>query len=160
MAHFGAALALGVVLLLLGTYLVVGPMTSDQDFNMLPGQASSYALPGWYYFPVGTEVALSWSGMSPTAYVEVETCTSISSGVCANPGPVIENQSGSTGTLSFIAVGGALYGIVASSQGIVTTSTVFSSAYGFIVFLLFTLGIISVAIAFMNYSRRDRYSPI
>ena len=161
MAGFGAAVAVGVVLLLLGVYLVMGPYSSDRAFNMQPGQAFAYSLPSWYVFPLGTSIVVAWSGMSASGNVSVVTCQSISSGVCVGMGPVLEYGAGSSGSLTFVASGDQVYGVIANSLGIVTVSAEYSSTYGAVVFLIFVMAFLAFVFAFLNYSRgRYGYRPI
>lgn len=161
MAGFAAGVALGVILLLLGAYLLMGPYSSDRSYNMEPGQAFPYQLPSWYVFPLGTSIVVSWSGMPPAGNVTVVTCQSISSGVCTGEGPVLEYGSGSSGSLTFVASGSQVYGIIANSLGIVTVSAEYSSAYGGVLFLIFLMGFVSFVFAYLNYSRGSYgYRPI
>lgn len=162
MASFGAAILVGALLLILGSYMVLGPFTSNKAYNMEPFQAQPFSLPSWYDFPVGTSIQVSWSGMSPGSSIAVVACQSISSnGQCQGASSPIEQGYDSSGSFTFVASSGQLYGIVASSLGIVTTTAEYSSTAGILIFFIFTMAVICFAIAIMNYSRgADRYRPL
>ncbi|MDE1820143.1 MAG: hypothetical protein KGJ23_07635 [Euryarchaeota archaeon] len=160
MAGGGAAIALGVVLLLLGCYLLLGPYSANRSYYVQPEQASPFSLPSWFVFPVGTTIQIAWNAMQPSSWVSVYTCSSISSGVCEGKGPfAIANGSGNSGSETFTAAGGQLYGIVASDAGTLVVTVQFSSAYGALMFLVFTMSVTAFAVGYMHMFRRDRYRP-
>lgn len=156
-----AAFALGAVLLLLGVYLTFGPNTNAQDFSVAAGEYESYSLPSWYYFPLGTQIEVTWANFGEMSNVTVRTCGTVTDGVCTTPGSILELGTGPSGSLTFLAYPGQVYGVAANAAGVLTVAVQDSSTYLILLFIVYTLGVICIGVGFMRYSMGiHRYQAI
>lgn len=151
----------GALLLLLGCYLTFGPLFADQTYEAQPGTNDGFALPSWFYFPVGVPVQVSWSQMNPPDFVNVTECSSVQGTHCVGPGVQVASGVGAQGSTTFTAAEGQTYGVYTSSEGAMSVQVQYTGVYGVVLFLAWVAGVVAIALGFIyNHQRGSRYAPI
>lgn len=156
-----SAFVVGALLLVLGLYLTFGPLVANQDDSALATTVEPFELPPWFFFPVGIPTVVSWQEMTPPDTVSVQECQSVTDGKCDGAGSVIESGIGPSGSFTFTASEGQLYGINTTAEGVLTIDVQYTGAYGILLFLVYVSGVVCIAMGFVyNHQRGSRYAYI
>lgn len=147
----GAAVAVGIVAILLGLYLGLAPLASNESGSIEFGQPMQYSLPSWYEFPGGVTIEVSWTQGSTFTYVGVVACPNSS---CTHVdyfgSGVVANGTGPDGTETFTAQPGTTYQVF-TDQGVqIQVQTDYTVTYTLVVLILIILGIGAIAYGYFQ----------